>query len=226
MKHLFSVLFGILILITLSSCQDFSPRNPQVSSNHPSLDATSPSLEAFDLAAENWQTIAGEGITLSLPETYLGGNPVRDLTNIETALTDLDQSYEKRLQPIKQNLEQTVLIAFDARSLTANALTNVNVVQQSLNQQTSLEDYLAKTVQQLQATHQIEEETILTQNKSSMGRIIASVTTEEGVSLKQLFYLQPQKETVWITTYTTPSSEFQGRFPNFEQSIASLDIQA
>ncbi|MDR9404519.1 MAG: hypothetical protein RI580_13880 [Halothece sp. Uz-M2-17] len=222
MKHLFSFLFGILILMTLSSCQDFSPRNPQVSSNNP----TSASLEAFDLSAENWQTMKGEGITLSVPETYRGGNPVRDLTNIETALTDLDQNYETRLQPIKQNLEQTALLAFDARSFTADALTNVNVVQQSLNQQTSLENYLATTVKQLQATHQIEEETIITHNQSSLGRIVANVTTQEGVSLKQLFYLQPQGETVWITTYTTPSSEFQGRLPNFEQSIASLDIQS
>lgn len=226
MKHLLSVLFGILILMTLSSCQDFSPRNPQVSSDDPKLEATASSLEAFDLAAENWQTMAGEGITLSLPETYRGGNPVRDLTTLETALTDLDQGYEKRLQPIKQNLEQTALIAFDARSLTTDALTNVNVVQHPINQKTALEDYLAATVEELQATHQIEEETILTQNQASLGRIIANVTTDEGVSLKQLFYLQRQGETVWITTYTTPASEFRGRLPNFEQSIGSLEIQS
>lgn len=225
MKHLFSLFFGVLILITLSSCQDFSPRNPQVSSSSPTLDSTSSSLEAFDLAAENWQTMAGEGMTLSLPETYRGGNPVRDLTNIETALTDLDQSYGKRLQPIKQNLEQTALIAFDARSLSADALTNVNVVQQPMNQKTSLEDYLAKTIKELQDSHQIEAEAIITQNQSSLGRIVANVTTEAGVNLKQLFYLQPQKETIWITTYTTPTREFQGRLSNFEKSIASLEIQ-
>jgi len=224
MKYLFSVCFGILILITLSSCQDFSPRNPQVSSDNPNLESTTPSLEAFDLAAANWQTLTGEGITLSVPATYRGGNPVRDLTEIETALTNFDQRYEKRLQPIKQNLEQTALIAFDARSLTADALTNVNVVQQPMKQKTSLEDYLATTVKQLQSTHQIEEEAIITQNQSSLGRIVANVTTETGVSLKQLFYLQPQKETIWITTYTTPTREFQGRLSNFEQSIASLEI--
>jgi hypothetical protein len=129
------------------------------------------------------------------------------------------------LQPIKQNLEQTALIAFDARSFTADVLTNVNVVQQPINEQTALEEYLATTVKKLQATHEIEEETMITQNQSSLGRILANVTTTEGVRLKQLFYLQPQGETVWITTYTTPESEFQSRLPNFEQSIASLEIQ-
>ena len=130
-----------------------------------------------------------------------------------------------RLQPIKQNLEQTALIAFDARSLSADALTNVNVVQQPMNQKTSLEDYLAKTIKELQDSHQIEAEAIITQNQSSLGRIVANVTTEAGVNLKQLFYLQPQKETIWITTYTTPTREFQGRLSNFEKSIASLEIQ-
>jgi len=224
MKYLLSFLLGILVLITISSCQDFSPRNPQVSSNDQTVEST-PSLEAFDLAAENWQTIQGEGMSLSLPESYQGGNPVRDLNEIETAFTRLDEGYSKRLQPIKQNLEQTAFIAVDARSLTPNALTNVNVVQHPLNPATSLEDYLGQVAQQLRPTHQIQEETIITQNQSSLGRIVANVTTEKGVSMKQLFYIQPEGETMWITTYTTPTSEFQGRLANFEQSITSLKVE-
>ncbi|NBD16977.1 MAG: hypothetical protein GVY04_12795 [Cyanobacteria bacterium] len=224
MKYLLSFLLGILVLITISSCQDFSPRNPQVSSNDQTVEST-PSLEAFDLAAENWQTIQGEGMSLSLPESYQGGNPVRDLNEIETAFTRLDEGYSKRLQPIKQNLEQTAFIAVDARSLTPDALTNVNVVQHPLPQETSLEDYLGQVAQQLRPTHQIEEETIITQNQSSLGRIVAKVTTEKGVSMKQLFYIQPQGETIWIATYTTPTSEFQGRLANFEQSITSLKVE-
>jgi len=225
MKYLLSVLLGILVLITISSCQDFSPRNPQVSSNYQNVDSTMPSLEAFDLAAENWQTLQGEGMSLSLPESYQGGNPVRDLNEIETALNRLDEGYSKRLQPIKQNLERTAFIAFDARSLTQDALTNVNVVQHPLNQATSLEDYLGQIAQQLRQTHQIQEETIITQNQSPLGRIVTNVTTEEGISMKQLFYVQLQGETIWITTYTTPTSEFQGRLANFEQSITSLKVE-
>jgi serine/threonine-protein kinase len=215
----------VSLLILLSSCQNFSPKDPQVSSTDAKTKQTIPTLENFDLAAEEWQTMEGEGITLSLPKSYRGGNPLRDLTEIESAISQLDENYEKRLQAIKPNLDNTLLIAFDARSFEPDTLTNVNVVQQPYQKETSLEEYLSQAVKQLQSSHEIEEKTIITQNQSSLGRIVAKVTTEEGTTLQQLFYFQPQAETMRISTYSTPASEFQRRIANFERSIASLRSQ-
>ncbi|AFZ49628.1 hypothetical protein [Dactylococcopsis salina] len=212
----------VCLLFILSSCQDFSPKNPNVSSTQASLEAVTPQLKAFDLEAENWQTIKGEGVSLSLPKTYRGGNPLRDFTAIEEALKGLDQGYQKRLQAIKQNLDQIVFMAFDARSITPDALTNVNILKQPIEADVTLENYLETAVEALEKTHKIEGEIITTQGEKSLGRIIATVTTEEGVAMKQLFYFQPEAETMWITNYTTPESEFQNRVSNFEQSIASL----
>lgn len=241
------LLAGCLVMI-LSSCQNFSPKDPQVSSP----DQTKPNLEALELTAQNWQTIKGEGISLSLPESYRGGNPNRNLPEIESALTELQQNYGRRLQTIKQNVENTALIAFDTRSLTKEALTNVSIVQHPLENSIDLEDYLSQAVQQLQQTHQVEEQNIITQNESSQGHIVASTTTAGAITMKQLFYFQLQIETptepenilqkflqslkqffnfqsqqknIWITTYTTPANEFEQRVANFEESIASLQFQ-
>jgi len=215
------LIVAVCLLITLSSCQNFSPKDPQVSSTT----STTPNLDALELTAQNWQTIEGEGVSLSLPEHYRGGNPTRDLTEIESQLSELQKGYGQRLQTIKQNLEHTVLIAFDARSLTKDALTNVNIVQHPLEETVNLETYLSQAVNQLQPTHQIEEQTIMTQNGSSQGRIVAKITTEQDITMTQLFYFQPKPETMWITTYTTPANEFNQRSGNFEESIASLQFQ-
>jgi len=220
MKYLLSLLLAVLFLIPLASCQNFSPKDPNVTSNS----ETTPQLKAFDFAAENWQIIKGEGISISLPKTYQGGNPLRDLTEIESALNSLGESYGRRLQSIRQNLDDIVLIAFDARSLTLDTLTNVNIIQQSLDKSISLADYLKQAVQQLEKTHTIEAEIITSSDRGEIARIVASKTTDNGVTMKQLFYFQPQEDTILISTFSTPKSEFQGRVANFEQSIASLAI--
>lgn len=219
MKPLLS-LFLALVLITLTGCQNFfSPEDPNVAS--PNINETQTELEAWDLKAENWQTLEGEGISLSLPETYRGGNPTRDLIEIESALNEIDENYGKRLQAIKQNLDHTILIAFDTKTLEADSLTNVNVVQQSLSKKMVLDRYLSEVVKKLQPTHNIQIQAIINNNENKIAQIVANTTTDEGVTIKQLFYLQPQEDTVLITTYTTPESEYQGRLPNFETSIAS-----
>lgn len=221
-RKLGRLLIAVCLFLTLSSCQNFSPKDPQVSSR----EENKPKLEALELTAETWQTIEGNGIRLSLPESYRGGNPNQDLREIEAALTELQESYGKRLRSIKQNVDNIMaLIAFDTRSLTPEALTNVNIVQHPLQESIDLETYFSEAVQQLQKTHQIEEQDLIAQNESSRGRIVAKTTTEDAIAMKQLFYFQPQSETVWITTYTTPAKEFQQRVANFEDSIASLQFQ-
>lgn len=218
------LLVAVCLFITLSSCQNFSPKDPQVSSSG----ETTPNLEALELTTDKWQTIEGNGIRLSLPESYRGGNPNRDLPEIESALTELQESYGKRLQTIKQNVENMALIAFDTRSLTSEALTNVNIVQHPLQESMDLETYLSQAVQRLQKTHQIEEQNLVAQNESSQGRLVASTTTEKDMTMKQLFHFQFQpaeaNNTVWIVTYTTPANEFNQRVANFEDSIASLQF--
>lgn len=225
LRHLFYIFLIGFSFITLSSCQNFSPKDPNVTQNNPQLETVTPKLEAFDLTAENWEKLQGEGINLSLPKSYRGGNPTRDLLEIESALSNFGEGYSQRLQAIKQNLDNTVFLAFDTRSFEPNALTNVNIIQESFSQtETSLTDYLAQAEKQLQSTHQLEQQIVISDNESSFGRIVANVTTDQGRKMKQLFYFQPQNDKIFITTYTTPASEFNARLPNFEKSIASLKI--
>ncbi len=222
MKHLISF-FLVVVLITLSSCQqvDSEDNNPPTTGSEPGA-----SLEAYDLTADNWQILEGKSLKLSVPASYRGGNPNLDLTEMESTLEQVNGDYSQRLQAVQQNLDEIALIAFDTQFFEADTLTNVNVVQYPLEEEISLDKYVSQAVGELEATHTIEEQEMVNRNGTSMGRILTAITTEEGIKMKQLFYFHSQGETIWITTYTTPSREFDQRVNNFEKSIASLEIEA
>ncbi|QDZ38790.1 hypothetical protein FRE64_01840 [Euhalothece natronophila Z-M001] len=222
MKHLISF-FLVLVLITLSSCQQIASEDNPTAMTVSEADA---SLEAYDLTTEDWEMLEGESVKLSVPASYRGGSPNLDLTEIESTLEQLNGDYSERLQAVQENPEEIALIAFDTQFFESDTLTNVNVVQHELDEEISLEDYLSQAVSNLEATHNIEEQEIINNNDTSMGRILTTLTTEEGVEMTQLFYIHSQPEAMWITTYTTPSSEFEQRVSNFEESIASLEIEA
>lgn len=219
MKHFISF-FLIVVLITLSSCQ----ANTSEETKTTSLSQADTTLEAYDLTAEDWQTLEGESLKLSVPASYRGGNPNLDLSEIESTLEQVNGDYSQRLQAVQQNIDEIALIAFDTQFFEANTLTNVNVVQYP--KEITLDKYVSQAVGELEATHNIEEQKMMNSNDTSIGRILTTITTKEGIDMTQLFYFHSGVESIWITTYTTPSSEFNQRVNNFEKSIASLEIEA
>lgn len=221
MKHFISF-FLIVVLITLSSCQ----ANTSEQATTTSLSQANTTLEAYNLSTEDWQTLEGKSLKLSVPASYRGGNPNLDLNEIESTLEQVNGDYSQRLQAVQQNIDEIALIAFDTQFFEANTLTNVNVVQHPLEEEITLDKYLSQAVGELEATHNIEEQEMMNSNDTSMGRILTTLTTGEGIDMTQLFYFYSGVESIWITTYTTPSSEFNQRVNNFEKSIASLEIEA
>jgi len=221
----FTILFFTVFLITISIgyYQDIFAEETTIIADP--IEQANENLEAVAVNKPNWQTMEGQGVSLSLPEGYQGGNPIVDLQSIEEKLANLDAS--QRLKPIQNNLEQIALIAFDTTNFSDNNwLTNVHVLNHSWQESMTLENYLSQAVAELESTHQIEQQNMMNQGQSSIGRILTTVTTSEQVKIKQLFYFQPQQDKIWITTYTTPASEFQQRSANFEQSIATLEISS
>ncbi|MFP4132635.1 MAG: hypothetical protein ACLFQP_08770 [Halothece sp.] len=222
MKHLISFLL-VVVLITLSSFQQVTSEDNNSPTNGSEPEA---SLEAYDLTADNWKTLEGKSLKLSVPATYRGGNPNLDLTEIESSLEEVNGDYSERVQAVQQNIDEVALIAFDTQFFEDNTLTNVNIVQYPLEEEITLDAYLSQAVGELEATHNIEEQEMVNRNGTSIGRILTTITTEKGIDMTQLFYFHSGKDRIWITTYTTPSREFDQRVNNFEKSIASLEIEA
>ena len=206
------------LLITTVGCNQQKP--PQTTtSNQANLSgaATSPSA--------SWKFIKGNGVEISLPSSYEGGNPSnkQDLNALASKLKTINPEYEQRIAAIKQNPNAIALLAFDTQNNQSGFLTNVNVTTQSVENGTTLDKYLQAATQQLTTQYDILERKVVLLGKEKVGRIITQPKTS-GAPIKQLFYIVPQGNRFWLITYSTSKTEFDQRLPNFEKSIRTFKL--
>jgi len=186
-------------------------------------------------ARPGWTVIKGEGVALSLPQEFVGGNPGRELDKITEQLKTIDPNSEKKLLGIKQNPTAVSLLAFDPNktktpipnSLNPNniEITNVNITNQALPQNATVNSIMENDIQELTKAYQVIENKIVSINQQESARITVFIA-KSSPEIKQLFYLIPRvkEKKVWVVTYTTLSQEFDRLLPVFEESIGTLQI--
>ena len=206
-----TILICLLLLGSIIGCTQTTPEATQ----------TSPPMES---PQAGWKNIVGEGIILSLPQSYEGGNPSTEIDEIEEKLTGINPSYTQRIQTIKQNLTAIALVAFDSQSDSPRPLTNVNVTAQKVDQGVTIEQYLDRIANQLPSIYEIEVKEVLSIDQYQAGRMVTTVEAEE-TPFKQLIYTVKNNDTFWVVIYTTTTEAFNQQLPNFEKSIQSFRLQ-
>ncbi len=206
-----TILICLLLLGSIIGCTQTTPEATQ----------TSPPMES---PQAGWKNIVGEGIILSLPQSYEGGNPGTEIDEIEEKLTGINPSYAQRIQKIKQNPTAIALVAFDTQSDSPRPLTNVNVTAQKVDQGVTIEQYLDRTANQLPSIYAIEVKEVLSIDQYQAGRMVTTVEAEE-TPFKQLIYTVKNNDTFWVVIYTTTTDAFNQQLPNFEKSIQSFRVQ-
>lgn len=193
-----------------------------------------------------WTAIRGEGVALFLPQGFIGGNPGRDLDKIKVQLKAIDPNYEQKLLGITQNPTAVALLAFKYaldtstiepkntkdQSISGNipapnnvAMTNVNITNQSLPKETSLNSIMESNIQKVAKVYQVSEQKIISIKQQDAARIIASIPNGKP-AIKQVFYLIPKAEQkkLWVVTYTTLGKDFDSLLPMFTESIETLQF--
>ncbi len=208
------------LLITTFGCnQQKTPQATTSKQANSSVAATSPS--------PSWKVIKGNGVEISLPPNYVGGNPSKeeDLNAIASKLKTINPEYEQRIASLKQNpnANAIALLAFDTQNDQSGFLTNVNITTQAVEKGTTLDKYLQTASQQLAVQYDILERKVVPLGKDKVGRIITQPKAS-GAPIKQLFYIVPQSNRFWLITYSTSQTEFDKRLPNFEKSIRSFKV--
>ncbi len=181
-----------------------------------------------------WTAIKGEGVALFLPQSFVGGNPGRDLDKITEQLKALDPNYEQKLLGITQNPTAVALLAFDTQGFnnqkqgsTSNISipTNINITSQTMPKDATLSSLMDNSSQQITKEYQVSEQKIITINQQEVAKIIAT-TSNSNPRIKQLFYLVPavDRKKFWVVTYTTFSKDFDRLLPMFSESIKTLQF--
>ncbi len=193
-----------------------------------------------------WTAIKGEGVALFLPQGFVGGNPGRDLDKITEQLKAIDPNYEQKLLGISQNPTAISLIAFKYsfdnstvepqdpknQGISGNipapnnsATVNVNITNQSMPKESSLNSIMDSSSQKITKVYQISEQKIISIKQQDIARIVATIPNSKP-TIKQVFYLIPKTEQkkVWIVTYTTLDKNFDNLLPMFTESIGTLQF--
>lgn len=215
MMHIFksTAIASIFLLLTLTGCQN------AVDSETPENTVNSTETQS------EWKTIQGEGVSLSLPPEYEGGNPSTDLDELEARLNELGSEYAQQLQAIRENPAAIALLAFDPNVTPEAQITNVNVIPVEKPSEVSLEDFTRQTAEQLSTGVAVVEQGVVEVSDREVGRIIVQDEVE-NTTIQPLMYFVPDEERFWIVIYATTAAQFEQRLPDFEKSIQSFSSES
>jgi hypothetical protein len=185
----------------------------------------SPTLVPTAASAAGYKTYQGEGVTISLPETYIGGNLTTDLDLIMANLKELGPEFSQTVTLIEQNRSLFVLWAFDSNMNNTKFLTNVNIIKQPVLSGITLKMMLDATAQSLPAQFIVTESKIITLGSTEAGRIRVDATVQ-GTAVKEAFYLVMDSENsmMYAITFATSASEIDDRLPTFDQSVSTFKV--
>ncbi len=211
-KRFPQVFIGLVLATFLISCESNPTDSPTTSAE---IESEAPQAD--------WQLIQGNGISLYLPPSYIGGNPETDLDEIREGLIAINPEYEQRVEQIEQNAGDIALMAFESEQPQQGFLTNVNITSTEAEEAT-LEEYIEAITTQLSQIYTIEDSnSAITVGEYPAGKITASIEAPDA-TVKQLFYIIQDESTFWIVTYATTSDAFDERLSEFEQSVQSITL--
>lgn len=210
------VLIGLVLVSCLVACG-------QTTTTTTTEDAPQADVPVEE-APTGWQNMIGDGVVLSLPARYEGGNPSQDLDDISEQLQAIDPAFTQRVEAIKQNAGAIALLAFDPQSTQSGTITNVNIIKEELPEGTTVQQSLDAAAGKLALVYEIIDQKVVSLPNYEAARIVAQADSGE-TQIKPLFYLIPDGETFWLVTYTTTAAEFNQRLPNFERSIKTFAIE-
>lgn len=180
-------------------------------------------INEVQIIRNNGDIMKGNGVSLGLPQGYMGGNPAENLEVLITKMEEINPIVSSRLKLIKQqDLKVINLLAFDSNIKGDNFVDNVNIVSQENKDNLSLEDYISQQDQSGILKDFTLEKITLKENQIAE-KIIANFPLE-NTTLKQVYYILENNGKFYTVTYTTSAEKFNELLPVFEQSIQQLII--
>jgi len=197
---------------------------PQPTSTQPPIPTPLPTPTPLP----GWQMFAGDGVSLWLPESYVGGDPATEREAITFQLRNLGSNFDQ-IAEIEQQFPPPpyALFAFDTQVGEATSPTTVQVSHESLesNPAITMDEYLNLLLQKLPPDARLVDRRLEAIRNSEAGRLFVEYRfTDLGLDLfrKRAIYAVRVGHTMWVVQYITERDDFQERWPVFESSIQTF----
>ena len=167
-----------------------------------------------------WNTFESGGVQISLPDKYEGGS-ADEMDDIVQNMKSMGPEYEAMAEMAAANPDLFLLWAYDTEISTGGFMTNVIVLAEPIPSGVTLESYVDAASNLLPSEINIVEQDIVSLDEYKAARLVME-TTMMGSTIKQVAYSIKGDSTMYSLTFSTDSSEFSKRLPDFEKSANSF----
>jgi hypothetical protein len=167
--------------------------------------------------------IAGNGVAITVPDTYIGGSE-EDMTLILQTLKDMGGNFEQAAQVIEENPDMYLLFGYDTQPASSGSLTNFNVTTLQISSDVTLESQvpsLTDYYEQIGGTD-IESGTC-TYGELDCYEVYVTITAQ-GKTIRMVQYLIKEGVDVYAVTFGTDVADFPAHMPEFSQAFSTFQI--
>ena len=207
-------LFALLLVLSVGAVAQAAPNYV--------LEVQPADEEEIDI--EEWLRIEGDGVALTLPLNFQGGDIEEVIDLISENADMLGPEFEQIFALVEQNPELFRFYAFDPDVLPSGGMTNVNITATPLPMELDMEDILDLSASQYPSSMEIVESDVVELGEyEDVGRLVieADVMGLEQVVLQYILLID---ETLYSVTYTTSGGAFEDYLPIFEASAETFEI--
>ena len=214
MKRKFAIILASLAFVLLVGCMRSTIRPTVTHIAEPTATLTA-----------GWHRVMGKGISISLPDAFVGG----DLSeSTKKAVTERTKPTNKSLVTMLKALEQIpnqqiLLFAVDTESSQAGSLLAVTIAYESVSAVLHPFTYFESYIQRfppLPFTVRSKEERSIAGNPA--GRMIIE-WGEKGA--RQVIYAVRINTNMYVIGFSTPYEKYEEMLPIFEHSIQSFTVE-
>jgi len=167
--------------------------------------------------------ITGKGVTITLPDSYIGGSQ-EDVDMLIERLNEMGGSYAEAAKTLKDNPEMYLIYAYDTKMGSTGALTNVNVATMQLPSGITLESQMQSVIDAYENAGftDIEKQACVHDENECIE--LRAAQTVNGIKIQVLQYFVKKGVDAYLVTFGTEISEFPERYPEFSQAFNTFQI--
>ncbi|MHB0981231.1 MAG: hypothetical protein ACYC5Q_14395 [Thermoleophilia bacterium] len=182
------------------------------------------SARGSDPLIEGWHKVQGRGVSLQLPEGWMGGEPGGEVVDqVLMGMRSYGPSYDVLARAIEANPDTVVLFAVNGTPGADGFATNVNAVAEEVSGDMSLEEYLKASLGMLPASFHVQESGVTKVGPHQAARFVTRFELPTGNG-GQVAYIIKDGSVFWSVTYSASVAEFASLLPDFDRSAATIRL--
>jgi hypothetical protein len=167
-----------------------------------------------------WSTIMGDGVSLWLPDSWLGGNPQDDLDRL---LADAAPEVRQYAVVLEENRSAINLWAYDTASSGSFHLTNVNIGKETVDDAVTVDIYMDAIDRNLPENFTVIGRQLMDLLDRQGGRIFIDVNVN-GLIIREVMYIIKVGDLMWLVTFAAESDVFDAQLPIIEMSMQTMEF--